>query len=240
MVPYHLAICEDSSLIREEVCGFCEDILTDHKITYDISSFSSAKDLEAVLNKKKDAFDLLILDIEMDEMTGMELAKKLRAGHNRVSIIFMTGYEDYLLEGYTVQPIYFLLKPVSKEKLESALCLDWEINHTRQTVVLKKGSRTLSLSLPDIIYMEAGENHSIKIFQRDREIHFPSSLRYMEEVLPRERFARCHNSYIVNLEHVREIKKTRLHLDDGDWLPIGRKFYKDFQHELVGFLNRLQ
>lgn len=138
MVPYHLAICEDSSLIREEVCGFCEDILTDHKITYDISSFSSAKDLEAVLNKKKDAFDLLILDIEMDEMTGMELAKKLRAGHNRVSIIFMTGYEDYLLEGYTVQPIYFLLKPVSKEKLESALCLDWEINHTRQTVVLKK------------------------------------------------------------------------------------------------------
>ena len=238
MGPYRLAICEDDPLIREEMCNLCEDILTDHDIVYEISPFSSAEELESTLKEKKDAFDLLLLDIQLKEMTGMELAKKIRAYHNKVSIIFMTGYEEYLLEGYSVQPVYFLLKPIKKEKLESALCLDWELNHTPQAILLKKGSRTVTLSLPEILYIESGENHSVRIFQWDKELQFASSLRHMEEILPGGKFARCHNSYIVNLEHVREIEKTRLHLDNGSWLPVGRKYYKEFQHALVGYLNR--
>lgn len=238
MASYRIAICDDDPLLRERNLMLCREILTEHEIPYTITEFSSAEELEEKMETEKDPFDLLLLDIEMKELSGMDLARRLRARRNRIGIIFISGYEEYLPIGYQVQPIHFLIKPVERRQLEEALMADWEMNHRQQTVMLQKGSRILSLSLPDVLYIEAGANHSVRIIRQSGEIQFSSTLTYLTQMLPGDRFARCHNSFLVNLEHAREIEKKQLYLDDGSVIPIGRKYYKEFQSALICYLNQ--
>ena len=85
MYKYFLAVCEDDKLIMENICRICENTLTDMGIDYEIRRFLSAEHLEETLGRKGQIFDLLILDIELEKKTGMELARELRAKGDRVS-----------------------------------------------------------------------------------------------------------------------------------------------------------
>ncbi len=238
MHTYRLAICEDDHVILEEICRICDEILKDMGTPHQITPFSSAVDIADILEKGEASYDLLILDIQMEQLTGMELARKLRERKNRVSIIFISGHEEYLREGYSVQPVDFLLKPPDRKKLEKALHTDLELNHRSDTVLLQKGSRGLQLVLSEILYVETCPNHSVRICQTDKEDVFPVSLANMAQLLPAQSFARCHNSYMVNLEHVRKIDRMRLRLDDGSVIPIGRKYYKDCQNTIITYMNQ--
>ena len=182
-------------------------------------------------------FELLILDIQMEGMTGMELARSLRDKGNRVSIIFVTACEDYLSEGYGVQPIHFLLKPVRREALASAIHTDLKLNYIPKTVVVHIGNKLVHLSLSDIRYIES-YNHSIVIHQSTDNSTYYFSLSDFEKQLPMGQFARCHNSYLVNLDEVREIGRTELSLQSGETLPMGRTYYKAFQSAFVRYINQ--
>lgn len=234
---YRLAVCEDDRDIRKEISRLCGEILTETQIAHEISCFSNAEKLEAALEKQR-MFDVLILDIRLERMTGMELAKKLRREDNRISIIFITGCEEYLREGYEVQPVHFLLKPIEKSRLKEALLTDWKLNHKPERVTLRRGNRTLGLMLKEILYIEAGVNHNIRIVLEGREEMFPVTLSEMEQNLPAESFIRCHNSYLVNLEYVKEWNRQALQMADGVRLPVGRKYYKECQAAFISYINR--
>ena len=216
----------------------CDDILTQNGIAHRVVPFASATALDACLREGEKSFDLLILDIAMEGETGMELARELRRRGDRTSIVFATGCEEYLEEGYGVQPVHFLLKPVSSERLEEALRVDWDLNHRPKTVTLQKGDRSLCLPISDILYVETGVKHNVRIATPQRVHVFPATLTYMGQVLPTERFVQCHKSYLVNLEHVAEVGRASVVLDTGEELPVGRKYGKDCQSAFVTFLNR--
>ncbi len=237
MSPYRIAVCDDDDIMRENLCSLCSDILTDDSIEYRIEPFRSACELEKRLDTESCPFDLLILDIQMDGMTGMELARSLREKGNRVSIIFVTACEDYLSEGYGVQPIHFLLKPVRREALASAIHTDLKLNYIPKTVVVHIGNKLVHLVLSDVQYIES-YNHSIVIHQSTGNSTYYFSLSDFEKQLPMGQFARCHNSYLVNLEEVREIGRTELTLQNGETLPIGRAYYKTFQNAFVRYINQ--
>lgn len=237
MDAYRIAICDDDDIIRENLCSLCSDILTDDSVEYELEPFCSAQELEKRLNSKNCPFDLLILDIQMDGMTGMELARSLREKGNRVSIIFVTACEDYLSEGYGVQPIHFLLKPVRREALASAIHTDLKLNYIPKTVVVHIGNKLVHLSFSDIRYVES-YNHSIVIHQSTGNSTYYFSLSDFEKQLPAGQFARCHNSYLVNLNEVREIGRTELSLQSGETLPVGRAYYKAFQSAFVRYINQ--
>ena len=237
MSQYRLAICEDEDTIRKELHLLCCDILKQEGIPHQVTDFSSAWELENVLKEKGDLFDLLILDIQMNQLTGMELAKSLRQQDNRVSILFVSGCDNYLLEGYEVQPIHFLLKPVKREALAQALRTDWKLNHKPKTVVLRSGNKTLSLSLTEIRYIES-YNHSIVVHQSDGDRTYLLSLSEIEKQLPPDQFCRCHNSYLVNLDCVEQIGRTELALQSGQTLPVGRAYYKTLQSTFIRYLNQ--
>ena len=121
MDTYKLAVCEDDEMIRKELCGLCGGILDEEGVCYEITVFSSAAEVEAALYEKGEVYDLLLLDIVMPGMSGMEFAQALRQRRNRTSIIFVTGNEEYLLEGYSVQPVQFLLKPGRRDQDRSGV-----------------------------------------------------------------------------------------------------------------------
>lgn len=237
MSVYRIAVCDDDDIMRENLCSLCSDILTDDSIEYRIEPFRSACELEKRLDIENCPFDLLILDIQMDGMTGMELARSLRKKGNRVSIIFVTACENYLGEGYGVQPIHFLLKPVKREALASAIHTDLKLNYIPKTVIVHIGNKLVHLVLSDVQYIES-YNHSVVIHQSAGNSTYYFSLSEFEKQLPTGQFARCHNSYLVNLEEVREIGRTELSLQSGESLPIGRAYYKTFQNAFVRYINQ--
>ena len=237
MNEYCLAVCEDDDNIREDICVMCREILAEHGIEHAITAFSSAAELEELLRTEENPFDCLLLDIQMAGMSGMELAQLLRSREDNVSIIFITSCENYLREGYSVQPIHFLLKPVKREVLEDALRIDWRLNHKPKIVTLRVGSRTVSLKLTEILYIES-QNHSVVVHKREASQSFTFSLSDMERMLVPGQFFRCHNSYLVNMEYVEEIGRTELQLAFGERIPIGRKYYKDFQSAFIHYMNQ--
>lgn len=238
MGVYRVAVCDDERAACEEVCRLCDDILTQDGVPHRIVPFSSASALDACLREGDDAFDLLVLDIAMQGQSGMELAHELRRRRDRVSIVFVTGCEEYLEEGYGVQPVHFLLKPVTRERLSEALRADRELNHSPKTVTLQRGGRLLRLALSDIYCVETGVKHNVKIVTPAHAHLFPASLSYMEQALPAEQFVRCHKSYLVNLEHVTEVGRTAVRLDSGEEVPVGRKYAAETQSAFVAYLNR--
>lgn len=238
MYAYRLAVCEDDPLLQEEICRHCKELLEEAGIPHDITVFFSAEELEDLLEQEGEVFDILLLDIKLKKKSGMELAKDLRARNDRVSIIFLTGYEEYLREGYEVQPVHFLLKPFQPEQLKEALWTDWKLNHKPRTVTLQRGARSLRISLESILYAESGGNHSLRIILQEGKEDFSMTLTELESLLPPGQFIRCHNSYLVSLEHMREFGRTSVCLDNRQKIPIGRRYYKDCQEAFVSYMNR--
>ena len=236
MSVYRIALCDDDKIMRDELSAICNEILTDDAIDYELTEFSAASELEEQMSISDCPFDLLILDIQMDGMTGMELAHSLRDRNDRVSIIFVTACDDYLPDGYSVQPIHFLLKPVKRDSLADAIHTDLKLNYLPKTAVLHIGSKVLHMQLADIKYIES-YNHSIVIHHENSSSSYYFSLAELEKQLPAGHFARCHNSYLVNLNEVKEIGRKELFLQSGEAIPVGRAYYQTFQSAFVRYIN---
>lgn len=232
---YDIAICEDDTVLQRHMMQLCHMSLNEMEIEHTIAVFSSAEELEKTIEKGT-AYDLLILDIILEGKSGMELAEDLRTKSNRVSIIFVTGAEEYLEEGYGVQPVHFLLKPISKKKLRKALEADWKMNHSPKNIALRFNGNTSVIPLSDIWYIEVSD-HDVVVNMRQGTKRIRSSLSEMEELLPKQNFCRCHNSYLVNLEHIEEINRYSVTLKNNLKVPVGRRYYTEAQHKLIRYLN---
>ena len=219
---YTVAVCEDQKDTREEAAALCSEVLTDLDIEHRIAVFSSAEELETQL-LSGERFDLLCLDILMDGKSGMELAKKLRMTDDRTSILFLTGSSEYLKDGYEVRPIQYLLKPVKREELARAIETDLRLHHQSKTVSIHVGGRTFVLPIADILYAESRE-HGTVLHTIHGEQFLPCSLSQTEESLPAENFCRCHNSFLVNFSHIREVSGRTVYLLEGGEVSIGRLY----------------
>ena len=232
---YRVAVCEDERQLRERLCADCGEILTGMEVEHQVTPFSSAEELENVLEECAD-FDLLCMDILLTGKTGMELAQELRQWDEQTSILFVTGSTEFLLEGYDVRPIQYLLKPVERKELEQAIQTDLRLNHRTPTVTVKGGGRTALLPWPDIRYVES-RNHGSVFHMTREEQFFPIPLSQTEGLLPKGRFSRCHNSFLVNLAQIKETTSRDLLLANGERLPLGRRYSERFQSEFIHYLN---
>ena len=233
---YRLAVCEDEEAIRVALCAQCGEILDSLRTEHEVVPFPSAAELEAALSAGE-RFDLLCLDIVMAGKSGMELARSVRQYDDQVSILFVTGSEEYLKDGYDVRPIQYLLKPVKAQELERALSTDLRLYHQPRNLTLRAGSRTVVLPLEQIWYIES-RNHTVEIWGAEEAQTFWARLSQVEELLPPGRFCRCHNSFLVNLEHVSQISRREVLLDDGRTVPVSRSYCEAAQDQLVRFVNR--
>lgn len=237
MQPYRLAICEDDPVEGQHLLSLCDNIFSANQIEYTAQHFLNTETLSQVLEQNSKAFDLLLLDIQMKGQSGMDLAKELYRRHVPVRFLFITGCSEYALKGYEVHPIHYLLKPVEPETLEEVLLRDWEENCRAKNLLFRSGGKTLTLPVADICYMES-RNHTLAVCTTESEYTFPLSLSEAESLAPPGAFYRCHNSFLVNIRQVEEIRRTSLRLRDGSELPVGRRYYRAFQTAFIHFINQ--
>lgn len=219
---YRVAVCEDEKNLREDLCAQCAAILSELQIEHTVTPYSSAEELEAAFSAGAE-FSLLCLDILMDGKTGMKLAQELRERDDRTSILFITGSTEFLKDGYSVRPIQYLLKPVSREDLEQAIKTDLRLYHQPRTVTFRVAGRTFVLPAEDILCAESRDHGSV-LHTTHGEQFILCPLSQMQKYLPKDRFCRCHNSFIVNLFHIRRVSSRTICLTDGRDLSIGRRY----------------
>lgn len=229
----NIAICDDEQnqieYIKDIVSAWAET--SGHMPIF--AEFSSA---EAFLfdYAENQNYDILLLDIEMANMNGIDLAKKVREGNNRVQIVFITGYPDFMSEGFEVAALHYLMKPVKKEKLFSVL--DRAVIGLAQkedSLILETDNGIMRVKFSEIMSAEA-KGHETLLTLIDKQESVKIGINDLEKQLD-DSFVRSHRSYLVGLRHITRITKTDVILDDGTLIPLSRRMYAEVNQKFIDF-----
>ena len=226
---YHsmkIAVCDDEQAQRTLLEKYIAEWGQTAGVHVHIESFSGS---EQFLFRWEDdqSFDLLVLDVEMGQMSGVELAKKLRREQASMQILFVTGFEQYMAQGYEVEALHYLLKPVQKEKLFAVLdkAMEKKPPEKKHIFHTKEGTM-ISLPLSEVWYVEA-EAHDCRLYTSEHSYVLPQGIGSMRQEFEKESdFQTCHRSYIVNMKHVSVIEQSELIMDNGVRLPVSRGMAK--------------
>lgn len=234
---YRIAVCDDEAEVREQLCRMLSELLAEMDVPCRIVPYASAAELSQTLNSGEESFNLLCLDICMAGKNGMELAQEVRARDGRVDILFISSSDDYLREGYSVQPIQYLSKPVRRDEVETALRTALARVRSVRPLSIRAGNRTVVLNAEEVRYVESWE-HGVLFHMEDEVRQFKLSLTETERLMPADQFCRCHNSFLVNMARIAEIGRQEVCLTDGTRVPVGRRFLREAQDRFVEYLNR--
>lgn len=238
-----VAICEDDLFYMEKEKILIESYLQKREIRCDITTFSSSIDLtKAYAN----SFDIIFLDIEMDEMNGMEAAHWLRDKGAKSHIIFLSAYAEYLPEGYKVDAHRYLLKNDAKFDESFCECMDSviaKIQMEESKIDIKVKDGILSIAPSKIIYAESNV-HKVTLFVIEqsgdiREYHMYDRLDNVQTKLERYGFLRIHQSYIINGDHLRNVCRYKAELIKDISLAISKKYYNDVEDYYIRMRGEL-
>ncbi len=217
---YKIAICDDSNADRQYVLNMVDHWAASSGHVVHTDTFTSAENFLFHYAEESD-YDILLLDIEMGAMDGVTMAKQLRKSNDTVQIVFITGFSDYISEGYEVAALHYLMKPVKRDKLIAVLDRAVAaLQKTERVILLPKGSEMLRLPVSNVQYVEAF-SHAVVIGTERDTLQIKMPISELEKLLG-EGFIRCHRSYLVGLKHIARLSKTEVILDDGKALPLSR------------------
>lgn len=233
-MKYNIAVLDDEKIYHNQIREKIADIGIKNLIDFDIIEFDCANDLIDSIYNKKIIFDVLLLDIHMKGINGMDAAKIIRQKSMDVNIIFITSLTDYVYDGYDVGASGYLLKPIDYAKMEKLLLELYNKRKKRVILVKRKGSMH-KLKIDDIIYFESN-NHNVKIVTTDDEIIIYKKLSDFYDIS--NSFIKPHKSYLINIIHIKAIVINNIELSKGYSVPLSRnnraKVEKVFLNYLAG------
>ena len=229
---FQIAVCDDEKIIVRQIGDMIKDILPN----CNISQYLSGGDLLESYVK----FDIIFLDIQMENMSGIETAKELRNRGEDTIIIFITGVKEYVFQAFDVAAFHYLVKPVRKEKLKEVTGRAIEkINKNKgeeiHRLFIKTRDKSISLNINDILFMES-ETRKIVVHTKREIIRFYGVMSKVEEKVG-SGFYRCHRGYLVNMEYISEYDSENIYLMNGDKVYLAREKYQDFVKHYMRFLR---
>lgn len=226
----NFAICDDNLVDLDYVKQLVIKWANNKEFSINIDVFSSAEAFlfSYVENKQ---YDCLLLDIEMGKMDGVSLAREIRKVNTTVQIIFITGYTDYIIEGYDVWALHYLMKPINDNKLFSVLdrAVD-KIIQSEKNLVLNLLDEMICIPLHEIYYLDVDRNYVTVHAKKDYTIK--KTLHEIEKELDDE-FYRISRSTIVNLKYVNRTTKKDLYLTNGVVLQLPRGMYDNLNRAII-------
>ena len=229
--PIDIVLVDDEQLQLDYMQKLIEQAADSLKIEVAIHQYQSG---EAFLFALEDypAWNLAFLDIEMAKLNGMEVARIVREKALDLELVFATAYAEYAIEGYEVQALDYLLKPINVEKITRVLTRYLEeLPEEAAYIIVDIAGQPSRLNLDDVIYVEADGGEVIVVLE-EKTLSLKMSLTEFEKLLD-ERFVSTHRSYLVNLQYVSRLLKKDVALHNGDMIPLSRRRAKDVQSAFI-------
>ena len=213
-----IVICEDVEIQREMLKEILTSYFEEINEEVMILTYDSGESLVADIEEEYVEAELILLDIYMKKLNGMETGKKLRDLNCNAPIVFLTASPDFAVESYDVQAAGYLLKPFEEDKLKNLLNHILKVDLKRR-VVIKERRQYRYPYIDDILYMES-DRHYVTIHIADgTEIVTAEKLKSLEEKMDEPRFLHCHQSYLVNMDYIKDVKDDFI-LKDDTIIPI--------------------
>ena len=229
------AICDDEPLMAQELAGHLADYMKENLITaYSVSSFSDGRALLDAI----DRFDVIFLDIQMEQPDGMETAKLLRRRGDHSLLVFVTVLKELVFDAFQVEAYDYLLKPLDRARFKQTMervlrSLD---RKTAEDIVIQRGTGCEVVLLSDIVYCEV-LGRKIYLHKHDGTVSdYYDKLEDLERRVD-GRFFKCHRSYLVNLDYVRGCQDGQVLLAQGERIPASRLRERELTQALLRYMK---
>lgn len=236
MYTYHVAICEDQEVQMKQTISWFQRIEAEHQVHFHIDSFTSG---EALIQHGYEIYDIIILDVRMKELNGIDTAKQIRLTNKRTKIIFLTVMEQYWPEGFHVNAYRYFIKPIDGDRFcEEIVSIITEMKEDDNYTLLKYGGALIKLYIPDIVYLEIADR-KVKLHTKTGEYISNEPLGSWYERLQVHGFASPHNSYLVNMNHIIAIDREKATLTGGQVIYISQRKYKGLKEQFTRFAGMI-
>jgi len=229
-MAYRVAVVDDNPVDAEYVQRILNAWAQERHTSVQAERFLSAENFLFHYAEDK-LWDILLLDIEMGAMDGVTMAKRVRQDNETVQIVFITGYSDYIAEGYEVAALHYLMKPVNQNKLFTVLDRALEKRKQEQRCLnLEAYGEMVRIPFYEIRYLDVSANYVTVHAKSDYTIK--RTLGEFEKELD-DRFCRVGRGMILNLKYIQRVTKTEVRLSDGTVLPLPRGAYEPLNRAII-------
>lgn len=217
-----VAVCDDEVQVRKELIARSTDYFAHKDIDGRFTEFADGESLLASYENGTADFQIVLLDIKMQDMNGISAAKALRAYSADALIVFVTSSAEYVFRGYEVKAFRYVLKTEISHAFRKILeeCVA-ELCATAQTYTFRTGTQDTAVRLADILYFESNRRQ-ITLHTKQSCHTYYEKLDAIEKQLRGKDFVRCHQSFLVNAKEIRTVKGDALTMSNGDALPISK------------------
>ena len=231
---YHIAIVEDEREFSMQLQEYLLQYGNENDMTYEVSVFQDGAE---ILEDYKKEYDAIFLDIEMPKVNGMETAERIREMDEDVVLMFITNMAQYALFGYSVGALDFVMKPINYYTFSMKLRRVMKRVQSREekTIVLSLADGMKKLETRQIYFIEV-QNRILRYHTMDGDYEVKGTMQSVEKKLETDTFAKCNHWYMVNLRHVKEVKKNIVVVGEHE-LEISRRNKNAFMKALTEYLG---
>ena len=234
-----IAVCDDEEIFGKKIHSLISQYLDEKKLFFEIDIFRSGTEFVA-LGPEMSKYQMVFLDINMDDLDGIETAKQLRSYCKDSYLVFVTAFLNYTLEGYKVEAIRYILKGATNFKdlvyeALDAICEKMRYVEQKEVFDFREGKKEIAISR--IAYIESNLHRlQFYVLESDYVLYtLSSTLNAIEGQFEENRFVRIHQSFLVNLSYVVSIANYKAYLQNGMVLPIAKNRYKFAREKFVKF-----
>lgn len=229
---YKIAVCDDEEAVSEQV----KNLIAEWNPAVDVVCFSSG---EALLENYQ-SYEAVFLDIDMAGMNGIETGKAIRKLDKDTKIVYLTAYRDYVSGAFGVHAFQYLLKPVNKKAIWNVLEEIFRyMKSAEKKIILDFHTVDGALCLPvESIYFFEYENRKIRIVTDKEQYYMADKIGNVAKRMTEFGFSMPHQSFVVNMFHVKNVKNQQIFLDNGMEIPLSQKKQKTWKQELMGYLSQ--
>lgn len=234
-----IACCDDEKQQLELYKTMFTNIEMRQDIKLNVEYFLSGNFMLERFQSEKNPFDLVYLDMDMDEKSGLDLAKEIRQNyHSDCLILFLTNYPKYMQNSFDVRAFQYMIKSVQFDEFEKKFnaARKYLEKDDKNRVVLKIDEDNVVFFTNEIYYIEKEKSSKqFLVYLEDKCVVAKGVLSAIENQLLEQHFMRTHRSYLVNMKHIRRIQKNDLVLSNGNLVPISRRKEKELKQQFMRY-----
>ena len=230
-----IAVCDDEAIDRQQAADLTREIMKAEGLVCDLSAYESGAALLAAIQGGAQ-FHILLLDVMMDGLDGMELAAALRELGDSTAIIFISTNREMALRGYEVSAARYLAKPLREDQLREALLYCYKTFCEKKELLLPTEKGQSRLAPSGIIYAEPWERGS-RLWLTGGPIETSVRISELASMLPERSFTFCHRTILVNLAFIKHLRANELELADGRTLPVSKHRVCELKKRLLGYMQ---